>query len=414
MTTFTGRQFKIAKSTDDGLFKGIQDLSGAGGLALSRADIHFDYRNAPKTFTLETIGTDTELLAILSKKATFIKNAQFYFDQGASVQFTRTADRYSNDVSVNPGNISAFEVFMTFAEAARQHLGELDLTLTVSDLLDKDAKKNLDAREAALRTLEEMSKSFFEKIQALTLTQTKDIEELRQRLLKENEGKRAEIEIEQKRGKEQLDASQAALDAQRRDFDDRGVRHVRRYLREQMKKLFTDRSEKFALTADTQRLRRPVAYLFLLLMAVFLASGVYLGFVAEKGGDLAHVLRSTGLLVAFAVTTGFFIKWNNQWFRDHAQEEFRLKRQEIDVDRASWVVEMAMEWKEEKGSDIPEYLVDRLSRNLFESVEGKEGSVTPADALASAMLGSAAGLKLKVGDNEIQFDRKGIDGLKKE
>jgi hypothetical protein len=47
-----------------------------------------------------------------------------------------------------------------------------------------------------------------------------------------------------------------------------------------------------------------------------------------------------------------------------ADEEFRLKRISLDVDRAIWVVETALEWQEQKQT-IPPQLLEQLSRDLF-------------------------------------------------
>lgn len=89
-----------------------------------------------------------------------------------------------------------------------------------------------------------------------------------------------------------------------------------------------------------------------------------------------------------------------------------MKRFELDFERASFVVEWALEWAKEKG-EVPPYLIERLSRNLFDSQSSNPAPTTAADALASALFGSAATAKLKIGDNEISFDRKGIRTLKK-
>lgn len=57
-----------------------------------------------------------------------------------------------------------------------------------------------------------------------------------------------------------------------------------------------------------------------------------------------------------------------------------MKRLDLDIDRASWLVEMVMEWKEQKGTEIPEELLTRLSRNLFIEDGPKEECLHPAEA----------------------------------
>lgn len=104
----------------------------------------------------------------------------------------------------------------------------------------------------------------------------------------------------------------------------------------------------------------------------------------------------------------------NRWFEQHAAAEFLLKQFELDIDRASWVVETAMEWRRDQKSEIPGTLLEGISRNLFAEAGGASTEKhTAADDLASALVGNASQLKLKLGANEVSFDRKGLAGLGK-
>ena len=65
----------------------------------------------------------------------------------------------------------------------------------------------------------------------------------------------------------------------------------------------------------------------------------------------------------------------------------------------SWFVEMAFEWKDEKGEEIPEALIERLTQGLFVEASG-DHAVEPSESLAHALLG-AARFKVKLpGDLE--------------
>ena len=77
------------------------------------------------------------------------------------------------------------------------------------------------------------------------------------------------------------------------------------------------------------------------------------------------IVKQLVITAFFAGTVTFFISWNNRWFQQHAQEEFRLKRMELDIDRASWVVEMLFEWNETKDKPLPQGLIETLTKNLF-------------------------------------------------
>ena len=83
------------------------------------------------------------------------------------------------------------------------------------------------------------------------------------------------------------------------------------------------------------------------------------------------------------------------------------------ADRASWLVETAMEWKDLKGSEMPESLLGTLSKNLFDSPYSEEPSLHPVDQLASHLIGASAEVELPLGKGKICLDRKGVKELKK-
>jgi hypothetical protein len=118
--------------------------------------------------------------------------------------------------------------------------------------------------------------------------------------------------------------------------------------------------------------------------------------------------------MAFAATAIYYIRWNDHWFRQHADEEFRLKRLELDIDRASWIVEMALEWQDEKGTAIPEELIDRLTTGLFSDSTRLDAPRHPNEDLSDALLGASSGLTMNVpGMGELKLDRKGIRNFAK-
>ena len=86
---------------------------------------------------------------------------------------------------------------------------------------------------------------------------------------------------------------------------------------------------------------------------------------------------------------------------------------ELDIDRASWFVEMAFEWKDEKDEAIPDALIERLTQGLF-AEPGGEPPVEPSESLIHALLG-ALRLRFKgPGDFEAEYERKDVDNLKRE
>jgi hypothetical protein len=105
------------------------------------------------------------------------------------------------------------------------------------------------------------------------------------------------------------------------------------------------------------------------------------------------------LSLGFAATMIYYIRWNDNWFRRHADEEFDIKRFQLDLDRASWVVEMAMEWNEEKEKEIPKELIDRLTVNLFQT-KASEKIKHPSEEIISKLLEGSAELSITAPENK--------------
>jgi len=105
----------------------------------------------------------------------------------------------------------------------------------------------------------------------------------------------------------------------------------------------------------------------------------------------------------FAVASAYFAKWLNGIYQQHASEEFRLKRLLVDVRRANLLIETALEWENEAQAPLPQAVVDSLSRNLF-SNDTEHSENSPVETLASLFLKSALGMRMKVGNSEIEFD----------
>ena len=100
----------------------------------------------------------------------------------------------------------------------------------------------------------------------------------------------------------------------------------------------------------------------------------------------------------------------NKWFEQHAKAEFELRQFQLDIDRASWVVETSLEWKTILGSPIPTVLLESITNNLFVHDEAnKKESATPVTDFTSAILGTSSKMKIKSGNTELELDGKRIN-----
>lgn len=112
--------------------------------------------------------------------------------------------------------------------------------------------------------------------------------------------------------------------------------------------------------------------------------------------------------ISIAALIGIFImyiRWEDRWMQTHADNEFHLKRFALDIERANWLVETGLEWKEAKGNAMPQELMLSLSKNLFEDEKSsQEEKIKPLNQLASSIIGSASLVKLRAGDSEIEIN----------
>lgn len=295
-------------------------------------------------------------------------------------------------------------------------------------LLGKETHQNLERRELELQRIEALGRSLAENL-------AKTTSETRLQLEEEYRALRASVEAERQANAERaraqteereraLDDRQKALDARLADIDDRDVRHARRQIRKEQKKELEASAKEFKLTEGTQNLRRPVEWTCWVLMLLLGAGAVVSTWknlhYLDTGAPFPVAtwiwlwVKQAALTAGLVSTAVFYIRWNNRWLEQHASEEFRLKRLSLDLDRASWLVETAMEWKDKKGTEIPNVLVERLSAGLFEPEKSKETPLQPADQLASALLGASAEATIEVpGGSKIRLDRKGLKALQK-
>jgi hypothetical protein len=267
-----------------------------------------------------------------------------------------------------------------------------------------------------LQALHEATLDRLEKLSEELITKTHDY---RNKLDGEFSDKETELNTQFERLKDGLKLEKEELEKQRKELDDKSNTHARRQIRKDILDEIKRRQEQFTLTKGTNALRRPIAGAIYALIALFLALTVVSVFEFTKvleGQDFNKiVLSAIKQTIYSAGSIGsilFLIKWQNRWFEQHSTAEFHLKKLELDMERASWVVETALEWTNATNAvPMPNELLQSLTKNLFsEAKEEITPVVHPADQLASALLGSAASIKLKVGDTaEIGIDPKKLE-----
>lgn len=84
-----------------------------------------------------------------------------------------------------------------------------------------------------------------------------------------------------------------------------------------------------------------------------------------------------------------------------------MERYAIDLNRASWAIETILEASSKEGVQIPDIMIQGVSRNLFGAEEKKDEA--KSDALAELLRSSA---KVRVGADGAEFSINGRGAVK--
>ncbi|MGZ2428361.1 hypothetical protein [Rhizobium redzepovicii] len=212
------------------------------------------------------------------------------------------------------------------------------------------------------------------------------------------------------------------LRARAKLLDDRNNTHARRALHEQLKGRLADRFKNLDLTPQTKSSRTPIHWAVVAvagILAVLIAAFTYeaIDTLARANSTTSErvlvTAKSATASLGFLGIISWYLRWLNRWFERLADAEFQLKQFELDINRAQWVVETAFEWKITQNAPIPDSLLENISRNLFsKSEKDEDADMHPADYLASAILGRASAVSLKIpGGGEVSLNGRGIRKL---
>ena len=293
----------------------------------------------------------------------------------------------------------------------------------VKDLRAFDPHRAVQGASEQQNQLHALHQSMLERLETTATTLVENLGKNAERLqakFEEKEAARAEeikqhknlLDSDHKRAVNELQDKERKLETRIQEIDNRDNTHVRRELRGDLIQEIRNRSEKFKLTEGTNELRWPVHTACISGMSILGLGAIYFAMqlnAALGSSDTLYVvliaLKQIGLTLGIVALGFFYIRWLNRWFDQHAGAEFELKQFQLDIDRASWLVETALEWKADEGQPLPDALLNSLTRNLFSHVDRvpTEHVKHPADVLASALLGTASKAQLQIGDSTLEF-----------
>jgi hypothetical protein len=285
----------------------------------------------------------------------------------------------------------------------RKEFGVLD-EKTYLDYLDLGTREMFKARDEEIQRLDEMQKDFFRNMIQFTKEQQAKQEEFSRRLESEYAARATKLEDQHQERIAELDKREAELKRRLAEIDERDNRQARRDLYKELKQKLAQRNKEFELTEGTKGRREVITAATLWFLGALGVGFAYCFYrnVIDPGDGINWIAVGSqiGFAAAAIATITFYIRWNNQWFQKHADEEFKLKRLDLDIDRANWLVELSMEWKKLNNSEIPPDLVEKLARSLFMIDDGsKPFDVPPVETLLSGLAGT---------DGRIQVTKQGV------
>lgn len=260
-----------------------------------------------------------------------------------------------------------------------------------------------------------------QELAALSSTITENLAEAHlqydERLAQHQDALRKDAEEAEKLRQEQFEArlqdfkkQEEALDEKRSELDLRRARDARRKLREQISANLKDRISK-PISSDGAKFYRSsiTGTVFVaVLLAVVSAGSALLDISSLTAANVDIDALVNPLTLAYgrffgssalaAVLVFYLLGYFKRLEAEDSRYERELERFALDIDRASWIAETVIEFRDdEDGMEVPSAWIDGVTNNLFNS----EGAANSPEENALDALGELlkAGTKVSVGTN---------------
>lgn len=419
----TNLTIAIERETDAAVLEKIQAIASELSLAVQKITIHPVWSD--QNITVES-ANDSSVQEVLQYNSVLNKQLSFQVS-GISFRINRSLDGPNplpyDTLSIHSGDRNQAEIAKAVIQC-RSKLRPLDLVSASTFLTDAE-RQFASSQRVEIERLKEMQLDFFKKFEGFTAQEASRINARLAEIDLESTKSREEIERQKKAAIAEVEHKQSAsdalrvekekaLDAKMKAFETRESKFVRRdQFTEFIKGKTADAAKKRILFGEsTTRRQMFVAGGFALLL-LFFALQVYgvfeIEYVASRpaGADDAqerHVvfwfnsIRRIFGAVGCVVTIAFFVKWLNALAVKYSGQDLHEIAFSEDFMRANWLMEIASEWRDANQEQIPEYVVERLSRNLFTGWKYEEPEHTTAiESIGSALKGAS----VKIADVEI-------------
>lgn len=412
--------FRIRKLTDKELVEKLREVATQCGF--EKINVRIPLLSYTHDVAKQDWFTDPTIQKAMELNSMVIQSLNMWVGQGVHVTVSREmANPLTDAAALNvPNNIHSAgtsDFVLKVMKVVQEVFKEVTPPIWDMAGLSAELKTHYTAREQYVAKQERELSNFFLKMQDFTLAQTTEHNAKLKQLQDEfTERQRVQDVAHQERMAE-LDKRDAEFDKKKAEFDLQEARGMRRKLRSDQKEELKKLIERFTLTPETQAKRTPVWFAAIGAILVLLAISLYLMFGQslsdpQSGFNYLLFVRQITFSIATVGFVWYFIHWSNRWFQRHADEELRLKRLLLDLDRASWVFEMILDWQKETKQEFPVELLKQLAKNLYATDGTCSDEQTQADVFA-ALIGAAANVKMKAGGAEVEFDRKSLQTLDK-
>lgn len=212
------------------------------------------------------------------------------------------------------------------------------------------------------------------------------------------------------------------LQEREQSLDLQGEREERRRLRREIQDAAKRMFEKPDLSEDAKTNFKRVAttcWWIAGVSTVFFAVAIFAPPIIELAGvELSNGLMALAWSVrAFAglavtVVLAYQVRWLSSWSKQVTALELRSKQFALDIDRASWLVEMNLEYEKE-GKSLQEGLIESFSRGLFEGDTRSASREAPSTSLLR-LFQNADSLKLGAAGAELSITGSGVQKADKQ
>ena len=336
---------------------------------------------------------------------------------GVSLSLNRDRQKGDDEIHVsyrkdNPDPLDVGRVLDTIQKYFRPR----NQSVALERALGPELAEFYRLREDTLSRLESLTQKLVQETHDYRLRLDQEVVEHKQSLTASFDKTKQELQATHERRSADLEAREQNLESRRQELDDRSARHARREQSQALQKKISERSTRFGLTTDTRKKRWPIHGIFALLLAV--SGGAIarsLLFPQAPEHEVLFWLEAARLpvgVLGFGLTAVFYIRWHDRWFRQHADQEFRLQQLALDVDRAGYATEMLLEWQESQRGEMPAVMLDRLTAGLFTDQTTAARARHPAEDVTSALLKASSRVSVDVpGIGEVTFTGRGLRKL---